>query len=402
MSSFMNRRYFLQALSAVGASSVTLPRQVFAQSPSPKTLVFIFLRGALDGLSAVVPYGDPEYAKLRASTRVAAPGAGSNAALRLDSMFGLHPSLKSLMPLFESKQLAIVQAVGQQQASRSHFDAQDFLESGTAGRKTTDGFLGRASRAGQTAESLPLRAVALSPTMPQSLLGDTSAVAFPSLQDFRMAAVASTGASFESMYASAVDDALRGAGGEAFDSLNEAKRLVEGAAKSQVTYANTEFSRRMRDIATLIRCNAGTRIAVTEMGGFDTHLGQGASTGRLASRLTEFGEGLSQFAADLGDALRQVCVVAVTEFGRTAKENGTGGTDHGTASALFVLGGGVRGGRVVADWPGLAPRALFEGRDLRATTDVRQVLAECMEETLRVRSADVFSDFSPSAQRLVF
>jgi uncharacterized protein (DUF1501 family) len=398
----MNRRRFLKALSAIGVSSATFPQQVFAQIPTTKTLVFVFLRGALDGLSAVVPYGDPEYAKLRAATRLAAPGAGANATLRLDSTFSLHPALKSLMPLFEAKQLAIVHAVGQQQASRSHFDAQDFLESGAAGRKTADGFLGRASRTGQTAETLPLRSVALSPTMPQSLLGDSAAVAFPSLQDFRMAAVPSTGASFESMYASAVDDALRGAGGEAFDSLHEAKRLVERTAKSQVAYSNTEFSRRMRDIATLIRSNAGTRIAVTEMGGFDTHLGQGASTGRLASRLTEFGDGLGQFAADLGQMLQHVCVVAVTEFGRTARENGTGGTDHGTASALFVLGGGVRGGRVVTDWPGLAPRALFEGRDLKGTTDVRQVLAECLEETLRIRAADVLPDFAPNAHRLVF
>jgi uncharacterized protein (DUF1501 family) len=388
----LNRRQLLQSLSAFGLSSLVTTR-VLAESNTDKTFVFVFMRGAVDGLSMVPPLGDNHYGPLRPTLKLLNATKGADAALALDGYFGLHPAMQPLHKYYASKQLSIVHATGQLNASRSHFDAQDFLESGTAGRKTNDGFLNRASKSLLTQSVF--QSVALQNGLPFSLSGEAHSLAFSSLKEFRIGSSGVTAASFESLYASAVDDALRGAGHEAFQGLNLAQQsdLSSKPALNGAVYPKSQFAARLQDIARMIHGGVGLKIAVTEMGGFDTHLGQGAGTGNLSRKLAEFSEGLASFCQDLGPKLNSTCVVCVTEFGRTAKENGTKGTDHGTGSAALILGGGHSGGRVISKWPTLAPTALFEGRDLAVTTDIRHILSECLENTLGVSGASVFPDY---------
>ena len=351
-----------------------------------KTLITIFLRGGVDGLSMVQPTGDRALVSLR-------PGLIHQGA-KLDGFFSLHPAMKNLMPLYAKKQLAVLHAVGQANASRSHFEAQDFIESGLAGMKRPDGFLNRALE-GVPSQSA-FRAVAVQNALPRSLAGEAPALAFPALAQFR---VGGGGATFESLYAEAVDEALRTSGNEAFDSLETVKsrNLAKQEPMNGAQYPKGALGKRLADLARLIHADVGLRIGVTEMTGFDTHQGQGADAGQLANRLQELGDSLAAFATDLGPKLDDVVVVTMTEFGRTARENGTKGTDHGTASASFVLGGGVRGGRVISKWLGLAPGKLFEDRDLAVTTDLRSVLAESIAAaSIPAKPSDVFPDFIPS------
>lgn len=383
----MNRRNFLKLL---GLSAPAL-RSAFAQAPRAKTLITIFLRGGVDGLSMVQPFGDPALSSLRRSLLHDGP--------KLDGFFALHPAMASLLPLFERKSLAIVHAVGQAHPSRSHFEAQDFIESGLSGQKRGDGYLNRALAA--FPDTAPFRGVALQNTLPLSLAGDAQALAFPELSRFRVNGARGLGLSFEALYAGAVDEALRSSGHDAFESLNtvSGEAWATAPAANGASYPRGAFGQRLQDLARLIRGEVGLRIGVTELGGFDTHLAQGGATGQLANKLKELADGLAAFARDLGPKLEDVIVVTLTEFGRTARENGTQGTDHGTASSLFVLGGGVTGGRVVADWPGLTK--LYEGRDLAVTTDLRSVLWSAIEASgAPARAADVFPDFVPQAVRL--
>lgn len=378
----MIRRDFLKVL---GLSLPALQRAL-AQSPAGKTLIVIFLRGGVDGLSMVQPTGDRALAALR-------PGLIHQGA-KLDGFFSLHPAMKGLLPLYATKQLAVLHAVGQANASRSHFEAQDFIESGLAGMKRPDGFLNRAL-AGVSSDSA-FRAVAVQNALPRSLAGDAPALAFPALAQFR---VGGGGGTFESLYAEAVDEALRTSGHEAFESLDTVKsrNLAKQEPQNGAQYPKGALGKRLEDLARLIHADVGLRIGVTEMTGFDTHQGQGADAGQLANRLQELGDSLAAFAMDLGPKLDDVVVVTMTEFGRTARENGTRGTDHGTASASLVLGGGVRGGRVISRWPGVGPGTLFEDRDLAVTTDLRAVLAEAIAAAdIPAKPSDVFPDFTPA------
>ncbi len=345
-------------------ATLAFSARALAQAKRPKTLVVVFLRGGVDGLAMVPPIAESALASLR-------PTLVDPAALKLDGMFGLHSALAPLLPFYEGKRLAVIHAVGQPTPSRSHFDAQDFLESGTPGRKSADGWLNRAL--GQLpASKSTLRAIAIQPRLPLSLAGPATAIAFNALKDFK---VGGAGTSFESMYASAVDQALRGAGSDAFDTIHtlDGQQLAQQRPKHDAVYPNGPLGKRLQDVARLIHADLGLEIAATEAGGFDTHLAQGP---QLTARLSDLGRALAAFAQDLGPRLDDVCVATVTEFGRTVRENGSRGTDHGTASAMLVLGGRVKGGRVLADWPGLAD--LHDGRDLKATTDVRAVLAELL------------------------
>ncbi len=387
----MNRRDFFKVL---GLSFPVLSRAL-AQGTTgrPKTLVTIFLRGGVDGLSMVQPGGDPTLRVLRPTLL--------HEALPLDGFFGLHPAMKALLPFYASKQLAIVHAVGQAHPSRSHFEAQDFIESGLAGARRRDGFLNRALAS--VPGEAPFRAVALQNALPLSLTGDAPALAFPALAQFRVAGGSAAATSFEALYAGAVDEAFCLSGHEAFDGLDavQERRLATREPQHGAQYPKSPLGNRLADLARLVHADVGLRLGVTETGGFDTHLAQGAGTGPLATRLGELAQALAAFATDLGPKLDDVVVVTMTEFGRTARENGTRGTDHGTASSLFVLGGGVRGGRVVADWPGLAGGQLFEQRDLAVTIDLRSVLLECLAAAdVPARPADVFPDFTAKPLRL--
>lgn len=348
-----------------------------------KVLVTLFLRGGADGLSLVPPVGDPDYHRLRPNLALGVPGTGEDAALRLDDTFGLHPGLAPLLPWWRNGSLAALHAVGLPQPVRSHFDAQDFVESGTPGVKSTrDGYLNRALAALPT-DGTPsaFRAVALQPTLPRALAGDAPALALESLERFRLLAPGRAGpVSFDSLYAAAVDEALRTTGTETSSALSEVadKRLADQPPRNGASYPRSPLGRRLQDLARLIHADVGLQLAATESTGWDTHILQGRERGPFFQRAKDLGDSLAAFATDLGPRLEDVLVVVLTEFGRTARENGNGGTDHGTGGAVLLLGGPVRGGRVLGPWKGLAEPYLLDGRDVPSLTDVRMVLAEAL------------------------
>jgi uncharacterized protein (DUF1501 family) len=403
MTNPFSRRLFLRssgALFALGSVPGFLGRSLAAAAdPSGKTLALVFLRGGADGLSIVPPVGDPDYRRLRPTLALAAPGQAGG-ALRLDDVFGLHPALSPLLPLWREGSLGIVHAAGLPGATRSHFDAQDFCESGTPGRKSTpDGWLNR-SMVHASGSGGAFRTVALQPMLPRVLVGEAPAVAMSSLAQFRLPGGPGGGAAFDALYAEAVDTALRTTGLETFEALREAgsAKLAQLPPDHGADYGKAPIARRLQDIARLVRSGVGLRVAVTEMGGWDTHVGEGAEKGPLATRLGELGQALAAFAVDLGQRWSDVRMVVMTEFGRTARENGNRGTDHGTASVMLVLGGGLRGGRVVGGYRGLARPELFEERDLAIGTDVRSVLWDAVSTQLGLRDPSaVFPGFTPPA-----
>jgi uncharacterized protein (DUF1501 family) len=323
---------------------------------------------------------------MRPTIAIPRPNGTPDSAIDLDGMFGLHPSLAPLKPLFDARQLAIVEAVGSPDPTRSHFDAQDYMESGTPGRKSTaDGWMNRALPK-ETGKASPLRAVSLGSTLPRSLRGRNDAVAVNTLADFRVRD--SRGAdSFEQMYDSAIDTVLHGAGKETF----EAVRIMQSVQKqpyapgNDASYPNGRFARSLQQIAQLVKADVGLEVAFADVGGWDTHVnevGPKPTVGVLANNLSEFGGALAAFYKDLGDRMEDVTVVTMSEFGRTAHENGNRGTDHGHANVMFVMGGDVRGGKVYGDWPGLEQEQLYESRDLNLTTDFRDVLGELVMKHL--------------------
>ncbi len=390
------RRQLLQALAALAAYGAAPAR---AQTRT-RVLVTLFLRGGADGLSLFPPYGDPAYYRSRPTLAVRPPGAGDGAALKLDATFGMHPSLAPLHPLFRDGRLAVVHGVGSPKPTRSHFDAQDFVEAGTPGHRARDGWMGRAlSRSGATG---PFAAVALQPTLPRALYGDSPAVAVPSLDAFKVSlgrASEAAAKSFEALYASAVDDELRTAGGGAFSAMDELekKELSRLPPANGADYPRTPLGRRLQDVARLVRGDVGLRFCATESGGWDTHVAQERP---FAARAGELARAIAAFATDLGDRLDDVCLLVMTEFGRTVRENGSRGTDHGCGSAMLVLGGNVRAGRVVARWRSLDEPNLFEGRDVPATIDFRQVLTEAL--AAQGIDGSVFPGFQPEASLSLF
>jgi uncharacterized protein (DUF1501 family) len=387
------RRLFLKssalAMFGVGSAPLWLSRAVYAKDAPQrkKILIAVFQRGAVDGLNVVAPHGESAYYALRPSIAIARPDRTEASAIDLDGRFGLHPSLKSLKPLWDRKQLAIVEAVGSPDPTRSHFDAQDYMESGTPGLKATyDGWLNRALCPEQ--KPSPVRAVSLGSEVARTLRGKNQALAIDNLNDFqvkdqRMAAT------FESLYGVSTDQVLNTTARETFDAV----RLVQSIQKTpySAAYPNGRFSQSLQQIARIIKADVGLEVAFTDIGGWDTHVNQ---PGRLATLLREFGDGLAAFSADMGDRMADITVVTMSEFGRTARENGNRGTDHGHANVMFAIGGSVRGGKVYGDWPGLQQEQLHEGRDLSVTTDFRTVLSELVTGQLGNRDlAKVFPGF---------
>ena len=353
----------------------------------------------------VAPHGDRAYYAARGSIALARPQRGDGAtALDLDGFFALHPSLAVLAPLWSARTLAVVHACGSPDTTRSHFDAQDYMESGTPGVKSTaDGWLGRAAEALPPERATPFRAVALGSRLPRILRGPAGALAMTSLDRFDVrsdgAPAAAAARGFESLYGDGVRDLLHGTGRETF----EAVRMLKSAGAAALApahgadYPRGRFGESLRQIAQLVRAEVGLRIAFTDVSGWDTHVAQGAEDGQLSSRLRELGAGLAAFAQDLGDRLSDVMVLTMSEFGRTVAENGNRGTDHGHATAMLVLGGGVRGGRVYGKWPGLAPEQRFEGRDLAVTTDFRALFHEVTTRHLGLPAATtLFPGWRPS------
>ena len=360
-----------------------------AVAPSPKVLVVIFQRGAMDGLNAVVPYGERNYYGMRPSIAIPAPNGGKGAALDLDGFFGLHPSLEPLLPLFQEKQLAIVHAAGSPDNSRSHFDAQDYMESGTPGVKSTeDGWLNRYLQKQPEENATPFRAVSMGPQMPRTLRGSVPALAIPDIRQFQvLAPVAVSGAmsnGFEALYAQTVDQALHGTGQETFEAVEMLKKVREQLyiPENGAAYPNGKFGKALQQVAQLIKGDIGVEVAFVDIGGWDHHVNEGGVQGQLGNVLREFGGSLAAFHKDLGGKMADVTVVTMSEFGRTAAENGNRGTDHGHANCMFAFGGDVRGGKVYGRWPGLDRAHLYEGRDLAVTTDFRAVLGEVVTHHL--------------------
>jgi uncharacterized protein (DUF1501 family) len=402
-----SRRIFLKssamAMVGIGSTPLWLSRALYAaDAPSPrkKILVAIFQRGAVDGLNVVVPHGEQSYYDLRPTIAIPKPNGAADAAIDLDGFFGLHPSLAPLKPIYDAGQLAIVQAVGSPDPTRSHFDAQDFMESGTPGRKaTSDGWLNRALPLAR--ESSPARAVCMGAQLPRSLRGRNDALAINNLNDFQVRD-ARGAATFESMYAKTGDKVLNGTGRETFDAV----KLMQSIQKRSyvpangASYPKGRFGDAMQQIARLIKADVGMEVAFTDVGGWDTHVNE---PGQLANLLRDFGQALGAFYSDLGDRMADVAVVTMSEFGRTAKENGDRGTDHGHANVMLAFGGGVKGGKVYGEWPGLQNEQLYENRDLNLTTDFRDVLGELVTRHLGNRQiANVFPGYdAPNYRGLI-
>ena len=413
----MNRRFFLKsggiALASVGMIGVApsfLERAALAQTVTGgrrKTLIVIFQRGAVDGLNMVVPYGEKEYYDLRPTLAISKPQNGKgDSAIDLDGFFGLHPSLAPFKPLWDAKRLAIVDAVGSPANTRSHFDAQDYMESGTPGVKSTrDGWLNRYLQSKTDAKQSPFRAVSMTQNLPRTLQGRAPALAISNLADFSIRAgqySQSVQGGFENIYEQSVKDVLGGTGRETFEAVNYLKKVNPSQYKPEngAQYPRSAYGNALLQIAQLIKAGVGLEVAFTDVGGWDTHVNQGNARGQLAFRLTEFGAGIAALVADLGKRMDDVVILTMSEFGRTARENGNRGTDHGHANSMFVIGNSVRGGRVYGEWPGLKSDRLYEGRDLALTTDFRDVFGEIAHRHLGNTSLQtVFPGYAQSPSK---
>lgn len=440
MSTQVTRRIFVKnggaAIASIGLLPVLGPaflrRAVFGAEPTAqsrkKTLICIFQRGAADGLSVVVPYGDPDLYRLRPTLAVPQPGQGAGAALDLNGFFGLHPALAPLLPIYKAGHMAAIHACGSPDTTRSHFDAQDYMESGTPGNKgVPDGWLSRAVLAcPEDRRNLqnPFRAVAIGGAMPRILQGDANALAIPDLRTFGVGAsgaganlvrnrrgqagqtptmaaqgTATVAGGFETMYDDAVGDVLHGTGKESFEAIGMLRKLNPGAYHPApgANYPTTKYGESLKQIAQLVKADVGLEVGLADMGGWDTHANQ---AGQLTQRLREFGQGLAALYTDLGDRMNDVVILTMSEFGRTARQNGTGGTDHGHATCFFALGGSVNGGKVLGDWPGLGEGKLNDNRDLALTTDFRAVFAEVAQKHLGAqRLPKVFPGYTGDAQQ---
>lgn len=409
----ITRRVFVKsgglALFSLGLDPLFLARAAFASTSQAArasgrpVLVCLFQRGAVDGLNMVVPHGDATYYRER--PRIAVPAQD---VVDLDGYFGLHPRLAALKPLWDNKSLAAIHAIGSPDATRSHFEAQDYIESGTPGVKATaDGWLNRYCQHDREHVDTPFRAVAFGPQLPRILAGTAPALAIDDLQAFGLrvpqaAARDRLTRAFEELYAGAATGLLSASSQEAFQAVQVLQRVELGQYQpaNGATYPRGRFGKAMLQIAQLIKADVGLQLAFADVTGWDTHVNQGASEGQLAARLGEFGDSLAAFARDLGERLRDVVVLTMSEFGRTIHENGNAGTDHGHATAMLVLGGPVNGGRIVGRWPGLDVARRFEGRDVAVTTDFRDLFAEILARHLGATNLSaVFPGFTTDPGR---
>jgi len=415
----MDRRYFLRS-SGIGLASFGLMAAApdflhqFARAAggagygTKKVLVTVFQRGAVDGLNVVVPHGESEYYDLRPNISVPKPGK-TDGAVDLDGFFGLHPSLSPLEPLWKSKQLAVIHGAGSPDNTRSHFDAQDYMESGTPGNKSTsDGWLNRAMQQNRAKDESPFRAVSMTQQLPRSLYGRAPSVAMTNLADFSIRAGVYTQnikGGFEGIWEQNAKDGLGDTGKETFEAVNFLKQAnpAQYKAENGAVYPNSDFGRSMLQIAQLIKAGVGLEVAFTDTGNdvrWDTHVNEGGSRGQLANYLRTYGQAIAAFATDLGQRMDDVIVLTMSEFGRTARENGSRGTDHGHGNAMFVIGNTVKGGKVFGDWKGMKSDQLNEGRDVAVTTDFRDVFAEVAYKQLGARDLkSIFPQYATSSAK---
>jgi uncharacterized protein (DUF1501 family) len=400
----MNRRYFIRsggvALASFGLLEMTpsfLQRALIAQTRQRmtggrrKTLIAIFQRGAVDGLNMIVPYDDGAYYDLRPVIRIPKPQTGNaEAAINLDGFFGMHPAMNPLKQFWDSKRFAIIHASGSPDNTRSHFDAQDYMESATPGRKgTPDGWLNRFLQSKTDRDRSLFGAVSITQNTPRAMQGKAPTLAISNLADFTIRAgrsSASVQGGFEAIYEQSVNDVLGGTGKETFEAVNYLKKVnpAQHRPENGAQYPRSPFGNALLQIAQLIKAGVGLEVAFTDTPGlnWDTHVNQGSSVGQLSNLLQQFTNGIAALYTDLGERMDDVVILTMSEFGRTVRENGNRGTDHGHANAMLVLGNGVNGGKVYGQWPGLKNDQLHEGRDLALTTDFRDVFGEVAKKHL--------------------
>jgi uncharacterized protein (DUF1501 family) len=412
----LTRRIFLRGsavvMAGMGAAPMWLTRAASAESRKNKTLVAIFLRGAADGLNIVVPFGDKRYRELRPTLAIAPPsgqnianGGPFGPAIDLDGTFALHSALQPMKALWDKRQLAIVEATGSPDPTRSHFDAQDYMESGTPGNSVAGGWLNRALPAAADGAS-PLRAVAFGNQVPRTLRGEHEVIAIGNAQQFKIGNE-ETASILRNMYSLSPDAPFRRTGTDAFEAMKMLASIAQGAPPAPEAEGGFggpggarygqggELGRNLQELARLIKADAGVEAAFAEIGGWDHH---GNENQQLANLLRQFSSAIAAFCQDMGDRMEDIVLVTMSEFGRTVEENGNAGTDHGHGGLMMVLGGAVQGGKIYGEWPGLEKEQLYEGRDLAVTTDFRAVLSELVRGHLGQSDLSaVFPGFQPGA-----
>jgi uncharacterized protein (DUF1501 family) len=397
-----SRRSFVRKI-FLGAKS-------FLPAVEAHTLVCIFLRGGADTLNLVVPYGDDDYYRLRPTLSIARPSSGNKeSAIKLDDFYGFHPKLEPLYSVFEEGRLGIVQAVGSDNLTGSHFEAQDQIEHGESYGKTIGGgWLGRHLRFRAGAESSPLSAVAIGPTITESLRGAPSASAINSLDEVHIDSPSGDQQrimqTLSSMYSAEVG-LLSQPGKVTLDLLKRVESIKSRDYKTAdgVAYPDDEFGRGLREIARLVKADIGLEAACIDLGGWDTHFFQGTTEGLQATSIDQLGRGLAAFDADLVNHRDRVTTIVMTEFGRRIYENGSLGTDHGRGFALMAIGNRIDGGKIHGHWPGLAEadKEILGPGGLKVVYDYRSVLAELLAGIMRSDVSKVFPDFEPQTVSLV-
>lgn len=402
----ISRRTFLQGASTVGVIGASqslfpswMPKLAFRPNFAPKnpgdTLVVISLRGGMDGLSAVAPYGDGSH-YYDARPTLAIP---ENELLDLDGYFGLHPSMAALHDVFKEGDLAIVHASGLTDSTRSHFDAMRFMETAALGDRTVGtGWIGRHLQSASWQNDSPFRAVGMGSMVPTLLRGPVTPLAIKSITDFhfkgREDEATRLRQALGDLYTfGAPTDVLNKQADLVWDTIDVLQQLnaTEYSAASGVVYPDSEFGMGLKQIAQLIKGGVGLEVATIDFGGWDTHEEQGSLGGEFDFLISEFSQGLAAFYADMRDHMDSISLVAISEFGRTIDENGSQGTDHGHGNAMFLMGGGFKGGQVYGEWPTLAPHMRDDSDDLAITTDYRDVLAEIMSK--RIGNSDIATIF---------
>ncbi|MGV3722923.1 MAG: DUF1501 domain-containing protein [Actinomycetota bacterium] len=369
------------------------------RGPAGDVLVLIFLRGGMDGLHVVPPHGDADYRAQRPTLAIAEPGK-TGGAVDLDGHFGLHPDLAPLKEIYSANQLAIVHASGSPDTTLSHFEAMQTMERGVSdGSTTASGWISRHLASLSNAHSSPIRAIAFSDVLPKSMAGSIGAMAIRSLSEFRLGVPEVWGGGFRSVlssFYSGDQEPAQAAGKETLELLRSLEKLdastykPEGAAK----YPDTEMGNRLKQVAQLIKAEVGLEIAEVDLGGWDAHVAQPTL---MTGLMKELGQGVHALWSDLGERMNRVTVVAMSEFGRRVNENSGLGTDHGRATAMFLAGAGIRGGKVYGRWPGLKKEQLDRDGNLRVTTDYRDIMGEVLERRLRnPHLAQVFPKYSPT------
>lgn len=381
-----------------------MPRVALTPQNAPTQgdiLVCVFMRGAADGLNLVVPHGDKDYYSARPSIGIAQPKSGNNTtAIDLDGFFGLHPNLRPLKAIYDAQALAIVHAAGSPDPTHSHFDAMDFMERGTPGEKSmTTGWIGRHLSQVASTNKSPFRAVGMGTILQQSLRGPISATALSSIADFHLNGNQKQIDVFQSALASLYqgDSFIETEGKQTIQALNDLAKITSNkyAPANGADYPDTTYGKSLSSVAQLIKSGLGVEVACVDFGGWDTHVQQGTvSDGNMPRLIKELGDGLGAFYADLQDQMKNITVITMTEFGRRVQENSNKGTDHGHGSVMFMMGGGIKGGKVYSEWPGLGKDNLYGPGDLAITTDFRNVLGEVVQKRLANQNlAAVFPNY---------